>query len=176
MLMRDEVPKLRRRVGSVVVDLIMLELAMIPIALALREVTPSPTVIRLLEFGIAVVYSTVFLGARGQTPGKTMASLRVISVDGTALNQRQALVRSVLKWGTIFVPLILVTMLLPVPTTLQDVSMGSPMTPPDPHPLVALIPLAGIALVFFMMLLTRRHPDGRAPHDRVAETSVIQVV
>ena len=173
--MRDEVPGLGRRAAAVLIDLVVLELAMIPIALALREVTPSPTLLRLIEFGIAVVYSTVFLGARGQTPGKTMTSLRVIGLDGTALNQRQALIRSLLKWSPIFVPLILVTVILPVPTTLQDASMGSPLPPPDPHPLVAMIPLVALGLLLILARATRGHPDGRAPHDRVVDTSVMKV-
>ena len=63
--MREEVPRVGRRAAAVLIDLVVLELAIIPIALALREVTPSPTLLRLIEFGIAVVYSTVFLGARG---------------------------------------------------------------------------------------------------------------
>ncbi len=175
MLMREEVPGLGRRAGSVLIDLVMLELAMIPIALALREVTPSPTLLRVIEFGIAVVYSTVFLGGRGQTPGKTMTSLRVMSLDGTGLNQRQALVRSVLKWSPIFVPLILVTLLLPVPTTLQDASMASPMPLPDPHPLLATIPLIALGVLLLLARATRRDPDGRAPHDRVADTTVMKV-
>ncbi len=176
MLMREEVPRVGRRAGAVLIDLVMLELAIIPIALALREVTPSPTLLRLIEFGIAVVYSTVFLGSRGQTPGKTMCSLRVLSLDGTALNQRQALIRSVLKWSPVFVPLILVTLLLPVPTTFQDASMGSPLPPLDPHPLVAMIPLVALGVLLLMARSTRRHPDGRAPHDRVVDTSVMKVL
>ena len=105
-----------------------------------------------------------------------MASLRVLSLDGTSLNQRQALIRSVLKWSPIFVPLILVTLLLPVPTTLQDASMGSPLPPLDPHPLVATIPLVALGVLVLLARSTRRHPDGRAPHDRFADTSVMKVL
>ena len=90
---------------AVLIDFVMLFLAKIPIDQALSEITPSPTLLTLISYGIAIVYSTVFLGSRGQTPGKTMASLRVISVDGSGLNQRQALVRSVLKWSPIYAPL-----------------------------------------------------------------------
>ena len=115
---------------AVLIDFVMLFLAKIPIDQALSEITPSPTLLTLISYGIAIVYSTVFLGSRGQTPGKTMASLRVISVDGSGLNQRQALVRSVLKWSPIYAPLFLIAVTLPIPMTLQDATVGSPIPPP----------------------------------------------
>ncbi len=173
--MRDEIPGVGRRVIAVLIDFVMLFLAKIPIDQALSEITPSPTLLTLISYGIAIVYSTVFLGSRGQTPGKTMASLRVISVDGSGLNQRQALVRSVLKWSPIYAPLFLIAVTLPIPMTLQDATVGSPIPPPDPHPVVAMIPFVAFAVLGYLAIATRRHPDGRAPHDRVTDTSVIKV-
>lgn len=175
MLLRDEIPSVSRRAAGVLLDFLMLELAMIPVVLALREVTASPTLMRGIELTIAIVYSTVFLGGRGQTPGKIMTSVRVISADGMALNQRQAIVRSLLKWAPIFVPLMLAALFVPVPTTLQDASMDSPLPLPEPDPMTTLIPFIGLILLLVIAWRMKRHPDGRAWHDLAAETSVVKV-
>ena len=47
----------------------------------------------LLALGLAVVYSTLLIGARGQTIGKTICGLRVLKNDGTPLNYLTSLLR-----------------------------------------------------------------------------------
>lgn len=175
MLMRDEVAGTGRRCAAVLLDFIMLELAMWPLGLAIRELTPSAAVLRLLQLVIAVIYSTVFLAERGQTPGKIMASLRVIGTDGGALNQRQALLRSVVKWGIVFVPLIVMAAMAPLPTNVQQIGTEAPIVAPDVPPLLPAVGFAAVCLWFGLIVVTRRHANGQAPHDRMAESVVIRI-
>jgi uncharacterized RDD family membrane protein YckC len=173
--MRDEMAGIGRRCAALFVDLIMLELAMWPLGLAIRELTPSAAVLRFLQFVIAVIYSAVFLGERGQTPGKIMASLRTLSVDGSLLNQRQALVRAVIKWGTIYVPLTVMAAMMPLPTNVQRIGTNAPLVAPEVPTLMPVIGFATVVLWFGLAVLTRRDPNGKAPHDRVADSLVIKV-
>ncbi len=175
MLMRDEMAGISRRVMGVVIDLIMLELAMVPLALGLREVTPSPVAVRLLELAVALVYSTIFLSGRGQTPGKIMATLRVIGADGGRLTPRQAFVRSLLKWLPVFVPMIALASMVRMPTNVHDAAVPGPELVAPSGPLASAIPLLSLALWFILIVSTRRHPDGQAPHDRVAGTYVVRL-
>ena len=176
MLMQDEIPGLGRRCTSVLIDFIMLELAMWPLGLAIRELTPSAALLRLLQFVIAIFYSSVFLAERGQTPGKIMASLRTISSDGGALNQRQALVRSTIKWGWIFLPLIAMALLLgPLPTNVQKIGTEAPLVTPELDPMIGVVGVLTIALWFVLIAVTRSHRNRQASHDRVSETVVMRV-
>ena len=175
MLMRDEMAGIGRRVVALLVDVIMLELAMIPLALGLREMTPSPVSVRVLELAVAVVYSTVFLTGRGQTPGKTLAALRIIGPDGGNGTQAQAVKRSLIKWTIVFLPMIAMTAIAPFPTNVQYVTIDAPAVAEAIHPLAAVIPIIALALWMGMMLYTRRHPDGQAPHDAAAGPYVMRV-
>jgi len=47
-----------------------------------------------LELIVGMAYLTIFLGSRGQTPGKMMCRLKVIRTDGTELNYSLAMLRS----------------------------------------------------------------------------------
>ena len=86
--MQSEVSGMGRRILALLVDLFMLKLADIPLSRTLREMTPSPLVVLVFEFCILLIYSTVFVSRRGQTPGKIMASLRIISADGWRRDSR----------------------------------------------------------------------------------------
>lgn len=174
--MRDEVPGIRRRLGALLIDFIMLELAMWPLGLAIRELTPSAAALRLLQFVIAVVYSTVFLGERGQTPGKIMASLRTFSDDGGRLNPRQAIVRAGVKWGGVFAPLIAMAALAPLPTNVQHIGTEAPLIAPEIPQMLPVIGFVAIVLWYVLILVTRRHANGQAPHDRIAGTLVTKVL
>jgi len=137
--------------------------------------TPSAATLRLLQFVIAVMYSTVFLGERGQTPGKIMAALRTLSSDGSAMNPRQALVRSILKWGCIFIPIISLASFVTLPTNVQRIGTVAPLELP---PLPEIVPvLVFVFFGFFIVLIvaTRRGHDRQAPHDRIAGTVVMRI-
>ena len=173
--MRDEMAGIGRRCSALLIDYVMLELAMWPLGLAIRELTPSAAALRFLQFAIAVIYSTVFLAERGQTPGKIMVSLRALSSDGGALNQRQALVRAVVKWGCIFAPLISMAALMPLPTNVQRIGTEAPLVAAEVPPLLPVLGFLSICLWFVLIVLTRRHKNGQAPHDRVAGTVVMRL-
>ena len=173
--MRDEMAGIGRRCTAVLIDFVMLKLAMWPLGLAIRELTPSAAALSLLQFVIAVIYSTVFLTERGQTPGKIMVSLRALSSDGGTLNQRQTLVRSVVKWGCIFVPITAMNALLPLPMSVQRIGTEPPIVLPEVSPLLPVLVFLSSCLWFVLIVLTRRHKNGQAPHDRVAGTVVMRL-
>ena len=64
MLMQDEMAGLGRRLLAVVIDMLMLKLLDLPLSRILREVTPSPIAALVLEYGITLVYCTIFLARR----------------------------------------------------------------------------------------------------------------
>ena len=173
--MRDEIAGVDRRVGAVLIDFVMLELAMWPLGLAIRELTPSAAALRLLQFTIAVMYSSVFLGERGQTPGKIMLALRVISADGGAMNPRQAFVRSIVKWGVVFAPLIAISAMVTLPTNVQNIGTQAPLEPMAVPDLVPIIGFLAFCLWFVLIVMTRRHENGQAPHDRLTATTVMRI-
>lgn len=171
--MQNEMAGIGRRLTAVLIDFIMLELAMWPLGLAIRELTPSAATLRLLQFVIAIMYSTVFLGERGQTPGKIMVSLRMLSSDGSAVNPRQALVRSTLKWGFIFVPIIWLASQVTLPTNVQRISTEAPVELPPLPEIVPVLMFLFFCLFVILIIVTRRARDRQAPHDRLAGTIVM---
>lgn len=173
--MRDEMAGVGRRVVAVLIDFVMLELAMWPLGLAIRELTPSAAALRLLQFTIAVMYSSVFLGERGQTPGKIMVALRVISADGGAMNPRQAFVRSLVKWAAVFAPLIAISAMVTLPTNVQNIGTQAPLVPMAIPDLVPIIGFLAFCLWFVLIVMTRRHENGQAPHDRLTATTVMRI-
>ncbi len=181
MLMQDEMAGLGKRFLALVIDMLMLKLLDLPLSRALREVTPSPIAALVLEYGITLVYCTVFLARRGQTPGKIMMSLRVISADGGAVGRTLALVRSTVKWTPVFGFVIVLSALNPYADPHQ-VALGAErvLTPPenvDAGSLHAwsIIFYSGWLLGFVLVWITRRHPDRQALHDRLAGTLVMRV-
>ena len=118
--MRNELVGMWRRMAALVIDGIMLILASIPLSLIIREMTLSQVAIWLLLLGIMIIYSTVFITRRGQTPGKVMMMLRVISEKGGAVTQRQALIRSAVKWVPVFSVFILLATVSTPPPNPQD--------------------------------------------------------
>ncbi len=181
MLMQDEMAGMGKRFLALVIDVLMLKLLDLPLSRALREITPSPIAALVLEFGITLVYGTVFLARRGQTPGKIMMSLKVISADGGAIGRARALVRSAVKWTPIFGFVIALSALNPYVDPHQvALGAGRVLTPPaelDAGSLHAwsIVFYSGWLLGFVLVWITRRHPDRQALHDRVADTLVMRV-
>ncbi len=179
MLMKDEMAGLGRRFLALAIDMLMLKLLDLPLSRALREVTTSPIAALVLEYGITLVYCTIFLARRGQTPGKIMMSLRVISVDGGAIGRVRAFVRSTVKWTPIFVILIVLSALNPFAEPHQ-VALGAErvLTPPENLDAGSLhvwsiVFYSGWLLGFVLVWITRRHPDRQALHDRAVGTLVM---
>ena len=181
MLMQDEMAGLGRRLLAVVIDMLMLKLLDLPLSRTLREVTPSPIAALLLEYGITLVYCTLFLARRGQTPGKIMTSLRVISVDGGAMGRPRAFVRATVKWTPFFAVLIVLSVLNPYAEPHQvALGAGRVLTPPpdfdaEGQHLWSAVLYSGALLGLVLVWITRRHPDRQALHDRVSGTLVTRV-
>ena len=177
MLMQEEIVGLFRRLVALMIDCVMLHLVYIPIWLAIREMTPSPVAVWVLAYITALLYSTIFLGKCGRTPGKIMTSLRVIGADGGVLTQRQTFLRSLIKWTPIFAILVLAAALTPVPTTSPPSVPDTPSIGPDASPAAsaAVVSLVGLAVAVVLMGLARSHPDRQALHDRIAGTYVIRL-
>lgn len=179
--MPNEVAGLGRRMAALLVDLLMLKLADLPLSRMLREVTPSPVAVLALEFAIVLVYATVFINRRGQTPGKIMTGLRVISADGGMVTQGQAFVRALVKWTPIFGALILLAALNPLPADPHQVALDPErvMAPPEVDPnramAASIVAYAAVALGFVLAWIARRHPDRQALHDRIAGTLVMRI-
>ncbi len=181
MLMQDEMAGLGRRFLAVVIDMLMLKLLDLPLSRTLREVTPSPIAALVLEYGITLVYCTVFLTRRGQTPGKIMTSLRVISADGGAIGRARAFLRSMVKWTPLFAILIVLSVLNPYAEPHQvALDAGRVLTPPPDFDagrslLWSIVLYSGSLLGLALVWITRRHPDRQALHDRISGTVVMRV-
>ncbi len=176
MLMQEEIVGLFRRLVALMIDCVMLYLVYIPIWLAIREMTPSPISVWVLAYITALLYSTIFLSKCGRTPGKIMTSLRIIGADGGALTQRQAFLRSLIKWTPVFAIFVLAAALTPVPTPSPPSVLDTPSIGPDEPPAASavVVSLVGLAVAVVLMSLARRHPDRQALHDRIADTFVIR--
>ena len=181
MLMQNEVSGMGRRILALLVDLFMLKLADIPLSRTLREMTPSPLVVLVFEFCILLIYSTVFVSRRGQTPGKIMASLRIISAEGGAVTQGQAFVRSVVKWTPLFALVIVLSVISPFPVdpsrmALDPKAMVSPGgVSGDQVCLADIVLYGGLVLWFILVAIARKDPDRRGLHDRIAGTLVMRL-
>ena len=177
MLMQNELVGLGRRLLALTIDVTMLFLAHIPLSLIIREMTVSPTVILLLDYAIIIIYSTVFISGRGQTPGKIMFLLRVISAKGGAITQRQAAIRAVVKWTPMFVVFIALAVMSPPqadPQTYLQPDAGAIQNPEAAMP-ATVVTLVGMAIALVLIILARIHPDRQAPHDRIAGTYLIRL-
>ena len=104
MLRQSEIAGVGRRVVATTIDFVILHLALIVIA---RDMYLSLVGRYSLAFVIAVVYSAMFVGLRGQTPGKMALGLRVIDATGGGLDYVQTFRRAIVKWVPIFVPFVL---------------------------------------------------------------------
>ena len=176
MLMPNEIPGLGRRIIAMAVDLLMMMMANQALLLGLREATNSLVVLLGLDYVILLCYSTLFLSARGQTPGKIMTSLRVIAEDGGGVSQSQALIRSVTKWTPLMGVLIFQALFSPVPMDMQLPHEGAPSQPlPEGAVEGTVVFLSGSVLWLVLLAIAKSHPDGRGVHDRVAKTMVMKL-
>ena len=175
MLMQNEVAGAWRRLAAVALDFVLLHLAL---TIVTRDMMLSPVGIWALDFVFAVFYSSIFLGLRGQTPGKMALRLRVIGTGDRMLSYGQTFKRSALKWAPIFSVFVLLSVLMPdeLQSQLQQESAVEPIEI-DPRAALGSSVVVVVGAVGWLWLVhsARRHPDGQALHDRVAETYVIKM-
>ena len=182
MLMPNEVPGMWRRLIALVLDLLVLSLANVALSGALREITAAPIAVIVADYFIMLVYSVVFLSQRGQTVGKMLMGLRVISPGGGAVTQQQAFIRSLVKWTPIFTILILQAALAPpaagpeqAATRITEAPVEQAEVAPETVLPAMAVSFVGMIIALILILITRRHPDRQAPHDRVSDTFVTRL-
>ena len=126
---------------------------------------------------IATVYSAMFVGLKGQTPGKMVLGLQVIDSKGRGLDYVQTFRRAIVKWAPVFVLFIVMALLMP--EELQQRPAGEELIETvdvDAQSAMGSSVVMVIGTFGWLMLirLARRHPDGQGIHDRVADTFVIK--
>ncbi len=174
MLMQSEIAGIGRRLLAAVLDFLILHLVL---TVVLRNMQLSPEGVWMADFIFMVIYSAIFLGIRGQTPGKMLLGLRVIDAHGGGLNYVQTFRRAVVKWSPVFVLFIVMALLTPE-ELYQRPADGDVVdtVEVDEQSAVASSTVMVIGTVGWIVLIhmARRHPDGQGIHDRVAETYVIR--
>ena len=174
MLMQSEIAGVGRRLVATALDLVVLHLAL---SIITRNMLLSPVGVWMVDFVIAVVYSTMFVGLKGQTLGKMALGLQVIDARGRGLDYVQTFRRAIVKWAPVFVLFVLMAVFMP--EELQQRPAGGEMVETvevDPQSAMASSAMMVIGTIGWLVLihLARRHPDGQGVHDRVAETFVIK--
>ena len=174
MLMQSEIAGMGRRLLATVLDFVILHLAL---TVVLRNMLLSPVGVSIVGFIFLVIYSAVFLGITGQTPGKMLLGLRVIDAHGGGLDYGQTFRRAAVKWSPVFVLFIVMALLTPeelyqLPADGEGIEIVEVEAESDLTSLAAMV----IGTVGWLVLIhmARRHPDGQGIHDRVAETYVIR--
>ncbi len=174
MLMQSEIAGMGRRLLATVLDFVILHLAL---TVVLRNMLLPPAGVSIVGFIFLVMYSAIFLGLTGQTPGKMLLRLRVIDAHGGGLNYVQTFQRAVVKWAPVFVLFIVMALLTPeelyqLPADGEGIEVVEVEAESDLTLSTAMV----IGTVGWLVLIyaARRHPDGQGVHDRAAETYVIR--
>lgn len=174
MLMQSEIAGIGRRLLATVLDFVILHLVL---TVVLRNMLLSPAGVWMVNFIFLVIYSAIFVGLMGQTPGKMLLRLRVIDAHGGGLDYGQTFRRAVVKWSPVFVLFIVMALLTPE-EVYQLPADGEVMdtVEVDEQSAVVSSTVMVIGTVGWIVLIhmARRHPDGQGIHDRVAETFVIK--
>ncbi len=174
MLMQSEIAGIGRRLLATVLDFVILHLVL---TVVLRNMLLSPAGVWMVDFIFIVIYSAIFVGSMGQTPGKMLLGLRVIDAQGGGLNYVQTFRRAVVKWAPVFVLFIVMALLTPEEVYQRPSDgEGIEVVEVETQSAVASSTAMVIGTVGWVVLIhmARRHPDGQGIHDRVAETYVIR--
>ncbi|MFT5370307.1 MAG: putative RDD family membrane protein YckC [Candidatus Latescibacterota bacterium] len=176
MLLQNEIASVWRRVLATVLDLVILHLGL---SIVTRGMVWSFEGMWLVEFAVAVFYSGLLLGMRGQTLGKMALGLRVIQAGDGGLGQGQTFKRAVLKWLPVYGVLILFA--VSIPEELRNRGVQREMIEQveidtESTMLYSSVMLVGSGLWLFLLHSARRHPDGQALHDRLANTYVLKTI
>jgi len=174
MLMQSEIAGVGRRLLATVLDFLILHLVL---TVVLRNMLLSPAGVWMVDFVFIVIYSAIFVGVMGQTPGKMLLGLRVIDAQGGGLSYGQTFQRAVVKWAPVFVLFIVMALLTPE-EVYQDPVDGEVMDTVEVDGQSAAVSsttmVLGTVVWVVLIHMARRHPDGQGIHDRVAETYVIR--
>lgn len=176
MLLQSEIAGMGRRSLAMILDLVIVHLSLSVIT---RGMVLSPWGTWVVVFIIAVFYSGLLVGARGQSLGQMAVGVRVIAVGDFGLTYAQTFKRAVLKWLPIFGVFVLLAVLMPEELrnrgiqqdVIEQVEIDSGAA------LVSYVIFSGgLILWLFLLRSAKRHPDGQALHDRVVETYVIKTM
>ena len=174
MLMQSEIAGVGRRLLATVLDFLILHLVL---TVVLRNMLLPPAGVWMVDFIFIVVYSAVFLGLMGQTPGKMLLGLRVIDAQGGGLSYGQTFQRAVVKWAPVFVLFIVMALLTPEELYQGPVD-GEVVDTVEVDAQSAAVSstamVIGTVIWVVLIHMARRHPDGQGIHDRVAGTYVIK--
>ena len=174
MLMQSEIAGIGRRLLATVLDFLILHLVL---TVVLRNMLLSPAGVWMVDFIFIVIYSAIFVGVMGQTPGKMLLGLRVIDAQGGGLSYVQTFRRAVVKWAPVFVLFIVMALLTPE-ELYQRPADGEVMDTVEVDAQSAAVSstamVIGTVVWVVLIHMARRHPDGQGIHDRVAETYVIR--
>jgi len=176
MLLQNEIAGVGRRAVALILDLVVL---LVGLSVITRGMVLSPVGMWLMVFAIAICYSGLMVGLRGQTLGKMAMGIRVILPGGGRLNYGQTFQRAVLQWLPIFGIFILLAILMPEelrnrgaqPNLVEQVDLDS-----NASVVSSAIVLMGGILWLVLLHKARKHPDGQAVHDQVLGTYVIKNV
>lgn len=174
MLMQSEIAGIGRRLLATVLDFVILHLVL---TVVLRNMLLSPAGVWMVDFIFILIYSAIFVGIMGQTPGKMLLGLRVIDAQGGGLNYVQTFRRAAVKWSPVFVLFVVMALLTPEELyQLPSDGEGIEMVKVEAQSTVASSTAMVIGTVGWLVLIymARRHPDGQGIHDQVAETYVIK--
>lgn len=174
MLLQNEIAGVGRRVLALILDLVVL---LVGLSVLTRGMVLSPVGMWLMVFAIAICYSGLMVGLRGQTVGKMAMGIRVILPGGGRLNYGQTFQRAVLKWLPIFGIFVILAFIMPEdlrhqgtqPNVIERVDLDSNATMVS-----SSVVLLGSILWLILLHRARKHPDGQAWHDLISGTYVIK--
>lgn len=174
MLLQSEIAGVGRRVGATLLDLVILHFAL---SVVIRGMVLSPVGVWLVDFAIAIFYSGLMVGMRGQTLGMMALGLRIIPSGDGGLDYGQTFKRALLKWLPIFGVFIVLAVLMPDELRNRGVQRELiEQVEIDSHSAMvsSSVILLGSVLWLFLLRGAKRHPDGQAWHDRLSGTYVMK--
>ena len=174
MLLQSEIAGVGRRVWATLMDLVILHFGL---SVVIRGMVLSPVGLWSVDFAIAIFYSGLMVGMRGQTLGMMAFGLRIIPAGDGGLIYGQTFKRAVLKWLPIFGVFIVLAILMPDELRNRGVQRELiEQVEVDSHSAMvsSSVILLGSVLWLFLLRGAKRHPDGQAWHDRVTGTYVMK--
>jgi len=145
----------RTRAWALLIDLAVLSIIQVVVVVLLQGAWIAG-----FNLLVWIAYSVYFDGGRGATPGKILLGVRIVRVDGSALDYHQAFVRCLVKAA---------------PLLLSSGAVSYAFLSQDAAPLRAGLVAAGALLLLLSARAVARHPFRQALHDRVARTCVIRL-
>ncbi|MGA1197318.1 MAG: RDD family protein [Candidatus Latescibacterota bacterium] len=174
MLLQSEIAGVGRRVVATLLDLVILHFGL---SVVIRGMVLSPTGLWLVDFALAIFYSGLMVGMRGQTLGMMAFGLRVIPAGDGGLDYGQTFKRAALKWLPIFGVFIALAIVMPEELRNREGQRELiEQVEVDSHSAMisSSVIFMGSILWLFLLRGAKRHPDGQAWHDRMAGTYVMK--